>query len=78
DWNGATVSQIEATYKTRIDANPTGILTLNHEVYAGSATQVLPWVINYAKSKGYKLVTVAECVGAQPYLSKGSPSSRDA
>ncbi|ELU39204.1 chitin deacetylase [Rhizoctonia solani AG-1 IA] len=69
DWNG--VSQTEATYKSRIDSNANGILTLNHEVY------VLPWVINYAKSKGYKLVTVAECVGAQPYISKGSPSARD-
>ncbi|CCO36499.1 Bifunctional xylanase/deacetylase Includes: RecName: Full=Endo-1,4-beta-xylanase D [Rhizoctonia solani AG-1 IB] len=77
DWNGASVSQIESTYKTRIDSNPNGILTLNHEVYAGSAQQVLPWVINYAKSKGYKLVTVAECVGAQPYITKGSPSRRD-
>ncbi|KAF8678954.1 Polysaccharide deacetylase [Rhizoctonia solani] len=77
DWNGASVSQTEATYKSRIDSNANGILTLNHEVYAGSATQVLPWVINYAKSKGYKLVTVAECVGAQPYISKGSPSARD-
>ncbi|CEL52558.1 Bifunctional xylanase/deacetylase OS=Cellulomonas fimi GN=xynD PE=1 SV=1 [Rhizoctonia solani AG-1 IB] len=37
DWNGASVSQIESTYKTRIDSNPNGILTLNHEVYAGSA-----------------------------------------
>ncbi|EUC57503.1 chitin deacetylase [Rhizoctonia solani AG-3 Rhs1AP] len=77
DWNGASVAQIEATYKARIDANPNGILTLNHEVYAGSAQQVLPWAINYAKSKGYKLATVAECVGAQPYISKGSPSTRD-
>ncbi|KAF8608109.1 carbohydrate esterase family 4 protein [Ceratobasidium sp. AG-I] len=77
DWNGATVAQTEASYKAKFDANVNNILALNHEVYAGSATQVLPWVINYAKTKGYKLVTVAECVGAQPYLSKGSPAARD-
>ncbi|QRV84215.1 chitin deacetylase [Ceratobasidium sp. AG-Ba] len=77
DWNGASVAQTEATYKSRLDSNPTGILALNHEVYATSVQQVLPYVINYAKSKGYRLVTVAECVGAQPYLSRGSPSSRD-
>ncbi|QRV98282.1 chitin deacetylase [Ceratobasidium sp. AG-Ba] len=77
DWNGASVAQTEATYKNRLDSNPTGILALNHEVYGSSSQQVLPYVINYAKSKGYRLVTVAECVGAQPYLSKGSPSSRD-
>ncbi|KAG8741197.1 Carbohydrate esterase 4 protein [Ceratobasidium sp. 414] len=77
DWNGATVAQTEASYKTRFDSNPTGILALNHEVYATSVQQVLPYVINYAKTKGYRLVTVAECVGAQPYLSQGSPAPRD-
>ncbi|QRW25269.1 chitin deacetylase [Rhizoctonia solani] len=31
-----------------------------------------PWVINYAKSKGYKLVTVAECVGSALHLKRFS------
>lgn len=77
DWNSAPVNQTEADYKARFDANASNILALNHEVYETSAKQVLPWVINYAKSKGYKLVTVAECLGEKPYLSKGSPSRRD-
>ncbi|KAG9083463.1 Carbohydrate esterase 4 protein [Ceratobasidium sp. UAMH 11750] len=39
---------------------------------------VLPYIIGLAKSKGYKLVTVAECLGIQPYLYHGKPSKRDA
>ncbi|KAG9077304.1 Carbohydrate esterase 4 protein, partial [Ceratobasidium sp. 370] len=38
---------------------------------------VLPYIIGLAKSKGYKLVTVAECLGIQPYLYQGKPSKRD-
>ncbi|KAB5592780.1 putative effector protein [Ceratobasidium theobromae] len=77
DWNGATTAQMEAAFKAKIDANPNSILPLSHERFTTSALEVLPWLINYAKSKGYKLVTVAECVGAAPYLSRGNPSPRD-
>jgi len=34
-------------------------------------------VINKLKAAGYKIVTVAECVGRQPYQSTGSPATRD-
>ncbi|KAG9121447.1 Carbohydrate esterase 4 protein [Ceratobasidium sp. 392] len=84
DWTGAASADIEAAYKTRFDTNPKNILPLNHEVYIllkspdTSVHDVLPYVIGLAKSKGYKLVTVAECLGIPPYLYKSKPSKRDA
>ena len=34
---------------------------------------VAPHAIKVLQSAGYKLVTVAECLGQQPYLSTGPP-----
>lgn len=38
--------------------------------------QTLQYAINKLKGAGYKLVTVAECVGKQPYQSVADPQSR--
>ena len=38
---------------------------------------VLPYAIKVLQKAGYKLVTVAECLGQQPYLSVGPPSQPD-
>ena len=37
---------------------------------------VAPHAIKVLQSTGYKLVTVAECLGQQSYLSTGPPTSR--
>ena len=42
-----------------------------------SSTQVLPHAIDVLQKAGYKLVTLAECLGEQPYQHVGSPSPRD-
>ncbi|KAG8710634.1 Carbohydrate esterase 4 protein [Ceratobasidium sp. 394] len=78
DWTGAASADIEAAYKAHFDTNPKNILPLNHEIYNTTVHDVLPYIIGLAKSKGYKLVTVAECLGIQPYLYHGKPSKRDA
>jgi hypothetical protein len=39
--------------------------------------QVLPSIIGNFQAAGYQLVTVAECLGAQPYQTVGSPAARD-
>ena len=39
--------------------------------------QVLPYTIKELQKAGYKLVTVAECLGQEPYHSQGPPSTRD-
>ena len=36
---------------------------------------VAPHAIKVLQSAGYKLVTVAECLGQQPYLSTGPPTA---
>jgi len=38
---------------------------------------VLPYAIQTLQSAGYRLVTVAECVGEAPYSSVGQPKSRN-
>ncbi len=38
--------------------------------------QVLPYAIQQLKGAGYKLVTLAECVGEAPYQHVGPPQSR--
>ncbi|KAF8995028.1 carbohydrate esterase family 4 protein [Cyathus striatus] len=38
---------------------------------------VLPYYIQKLKAAGYRMVTVAECVGKMPYIRVGQPSVRD-
>ena len=38
---------------------------------------VLPYAIEVLIKAGYKLVTVAECLGESPYLRVDAPSARD-
>ncbi|KAI7867669.1 hypothetical protein BDF14DRAFT_1914363 [Spinellus fusiger] len=41
----------------------TGHIALNHEVYNQTVTELVPWAIEYVKSKNYRFATVAECLG---------------
>ncbi|KAG8747567.1 Carbohydrate esterase 4 protein [Ceratobasidium sp. 414] len=77
DSVGKTASQSKNLYKSLIGKNPNNVLTLNHETYASTANDVLPYAIQLFKAKGYKMVTVAECLGQSPYKSTGSPGKRD-
>ena len=40
-------------------------------------SEVLPYAIKVLQEAGYDLVTVAECLGEEPYHSVDSPSARD-
>ncbi|KAG9083542.1 Carbohydrate esterase 4 protein, partial [Ceratobasidium sp. 392] len=77
DSVGATVAQSEQNYDQAIAQHPSTILALNHEVYETTAHTVLPYAIQQLQAAGYQLVTVAECLGKQPYQSEGSPTPRD-
>ncbi|CAE7229117.1 unnamed protein product [Rhizoctonia solani] len=74
DADGATVDQSLATYTARISQRPNSILTLNHETHSTTANELLPSIISRLQGAGYNLVTVAECVGMDPYLSQGQPT----
>jgi peptidoglycan/xylan/chitin deacetylase (PgdA/CDA1 family) len=78
DSLGATVAQSEARYDEVIAQHPNTLLPLKHEVYAGTAQQVLPYAIRKLQAAGYNLVTLAECLGRAPYQSVGSPGTPDA
>ncbi|KXN80799.1 Chitin deacetylase [Leucoagaricus sp. SymC.cos] len=49
------------------------ILALNHETHETTVNDVLPSVLKKLKDAGYRLVSVAECVGKEPYL-KDAPA----
>lgn len=53
-------------------------MALNHETYAGTANDIVPTVVPKLLAAGYKLVTVAECLGQHPYQSVGKAGKRDA
>lgn len=59
---------------------PTPGMALNHSPYESTAHTVAPWAIKQLQAKGYKLVSVAECLGypkSQWYQSVGKASKRD-
>ncbi|CAE6530782.1 unnamed protein product [Rhizoctonia solani] len=77
DSAGKSASQSKNDYKNLVSKNPNNVLTLNHETYATTVNDVIPYAIQQFKAKGYKMVTVAQCLGQSPYKSTGSPSPRD-
>ncbi|CUA70173.1 hypothetical protein RSOLAG22IIIB_00521 [Rhizoctonia solani] len=77
DSAGASATKSKNDYKNLIAKNPNNVLTLNHETYATTVNDVIPYAIQQFKAKGYKMVTVAQCLGQSPYKSTGSPSPRD-
>lgn len=77
DSVGASASQSKNDYKNLIAKKPNNVLTLNHETYATTVNDVIPYAIQQFKNAGYKMVTVAQCLGQSPYQSTGSPSPRD-
>ncbi|KAK3386061.1 deacetylase-like protein [Podospora didyma] len=62
DWNNQTPQQSQAKF-TSAGAKGNGHIPLMHEVYPGTVNTLTPWLINWAKTNGLKLVTVAECLG---------------
>ena len=41
------------------------------KVYYDTVHSLTPWLIDWAKSNGLELVTVAECLGGEPYQATG-------
>ncbi|KAK1226226.1 hypothetical protein PQX77_010808 [Marasmius sp. AFHP31] len=77
DSAGADENQIRQNYIDLVARKPSNVLTLNHEVHQTTVNE-LQNTINTLKTGGYNLVTVAECLGMQPYLSVGSAGQPDA
>ncbi|KAF9457977.1 carbohydrate esterase family 4 protein [Collybia nuda] len=78
DSRGASVARQKSLYNEIANRRPSTILALNHEVHASSVFETLPYAIQRLQSAGYKLVTLAECLGKPAYQSVGAPSPRTA
>jgi len=75
DSTGSTAAQSNAAYDKIANDHPSTILALNHEVYETTASTVIPHAISVLKNKGYNLVTVAECMGMEPYQKVTTPQT---
>ncbi|KAF8874069.1 carbohydrate esterase family 4 protein [Mucidula mucida] len=77
DSTGSSADQSKQAYTDKINEHPSSILALNHEVYSTTAYDVIPNAIDQLQAAGYNLVTLAECLGTQPYQNVGQPGSDD-
>ncbi|KAF9001487.1 carbohydrate esterase family 4 protein [Cyathus striatus] len=77
DSVGATVAQSKSLYDQLVSRRPSNVLALNHETYETTAHQVLPYAIQKLQAAGYRLVSLAECVGLPAYQSVGTPGTPD-
>ncbi|KAG6845255.1 hypothetical protein H0H87_011990 [Tephrocybe sp. NHM501043] len=77
DSVGKTAAQSNQLYDNVAQRHPSTLLALNHEVYQTTAEIVVPHAIETLQGAGYRLVSVAECLGMEPYKQRGSPSVRD-
>jgi len=78
DSVGVGPEEQKKRYDGIVEKKLNNVLSLAHEVYDTSAHEVLPYAIKVLQGAGYDLVTVAECLGEDPYLRVEAPSVRDA
>jgi len=71
------VDRQKQLYDGVVSRHPSTILSLQHEIHETSVRDVLPYAIEKLQGAGYKLVTLAECLGQSPYLRSGPPAERD-
>ncbi|KAF9257446.1 carbohydrate esterase family 4 protein [Marasmius fiardii PR-910] len=77
DADGASVESSKGVYDKVVKDKRSNALILEHETHDTTANDLVPYAINLFQSKGYQLVTFAECIGAQPYQAIGQPQQRD-
>jgi peptidoglycan/xylan/chitin deacetylase (PgdA/CDA1 family) len=77
DANGATVAFSKKVIDDAIAAKPNSILPLMHETVETTAHQVVPYAIQKLQAAGYKMVTLAECLGEEPYQFTQAPGTKD-
>ncbi|KAG5730085.1 Chitin deacetylase [Termitomyces sp. T112] len=78
DSVGKTPEESKNLYDDVANEHPSTLLALNHEVYETTVGIVLPHAIEVLQEAGYRLVSVAECLGIEPYRYQGDASPRDA
>ncbi|KAJ7038358.1 hypothetical protein C8F04DRAFT_359392 [Mycena alexandri] len=71
DADGNTTAQSEALYNDVISAKVKNALILEHETEETTANVLVPFAIKLFQGKGYNLVTMAQCLGVNPYQAVG-------
>ncbi|KAJ7908699.1 hypothetical protein B0H13DRAFT_1617304, partial [Mycena leptocephala] len=71
DADGNTTSQSEAVYDNVASIKVKNALILEHETEETTDNTLVPYAINLFQSKGYNLVTMAQCLGVDPYQAIG-------
>ncbi|KAF8644306.1 hypothetical protein AX16_008553, partial [Volvariella volvacea WC 439] len=77
DTLGVPVEEQKARYTELAAAHPETALALNHDIIATTAYDVLPHAVQVLQAAGYRMVTLAECLGMPAYQSIGLPELRD-
>ncbi|KIY65582.1 carbohydrate esterase family 4 protein [Cylindrobasidium torrendii FP15055 ss-10] len=77
DAAGASPEESKARYDQFVANHPSTLIALNHETHWSSAFDVLPHALQVLSGAGYQLVTVAECLGQQPYQWVSAPQTPD-
>lgn len=77
DSVGVSAQESKNRYDTVVRQHPSNLLALNHETVVTTSQQVLPYAIQKLQAAGYRLVTLAECLGQQPYQWVGTPQTKD-
>ncbi|TRM63673.1 carbohydrate esterase family 4 protein [Schizophyllum amplum] len=78
DSAGVSAADSRQRYNDVANTHPSTILALNHETYYSTAFQVLTNAIDTLQAKGYRLVTLAECLGKPAYQNVGQRQQKDA
>jgi peptidoglycan/xylan/chitin deacetylase (PgdA/CDA1 family) len=77
DSTGSSAAQSKQIYANAINQRPSNMLFLNHETYSSTAFDVIPYAISQLQGAGYRLVTLAECLGVSPYAAVGTRQTND-
>ncbi|XP_006455673.1 hypothetical protein AGABI2DRAFT_180621 [Agaricus bisporus var. bisporus H97] len=76
DTTDKDVAYQRKQYDDAVNRKVKNVLSLQHDIKSQTVYLVLPYVIKKLQDAGYKLVTLAECLGEQPYSKIGSPQQR--
>ncbi|KAF8168970.1 chitin deacetylase [Mycena galopus ATCC 62051] len=76
DADGNNTAQSEAVYIDAVNSKAKKAVILQHETEETTANLLVPYALKLFKREGYNLVTLAECLGVNPYQAVGVPQAQ--
>ena len=77
DSRGQPVDYSITQYEQQAARFPSPDIALNHETNRGTIDSVIPQAVKKLNKAGYKLVSLAQCLGVEPYEYVGGRTKRD-